>query len=103
MPEGYEGHFMPMTCCPPTGAGVASDTQLLRRRAEQLLDLASASTDPQIRSLLLTFAAEMNEEADRLEAIAATKITTEAGWFSAVPARPASLGPTLLLGCMAAE
>lgn len=40
---------------------------LLRRRAEQLLDLASVTTDDQVRILLLEFADDMMKEADRLE------------------------------------
>jgi len=70
---GMKGIYWRMTDRPLEEDGVASDIHLLRRRAEQLLDLVSASTDPQIRSLLLTFTAEMTEEADRLEAIAATR------------------------------
>jgi hypothetical protein len=44
---------------------------LLRRRAEQLVDLASITTDSHVRTLSLQFAKEMEKEADRLEQIAA--------------------------------
>jgi hypothetical protein len=40
---------------------------LLRRRAEQVLQLASVTTSPRLRTILLLFAHEMTDEADRLE------------------------------------